>query len=189
MSSLLLENEDIAAELTDKAVQEEWLGYPAATKAKVDELEKCIQKKLPTSYRGFLMVSNGWRRTSFFLGKLLSTRQVDYFRVRNNDWIEPYRCAPEEDLSAEEHLAYGEEQDCASFRAAYLEQAIQISDEHDGAVVLLNPDVSTTTGEWEAWFLASWLPGAQRHPSFWDLMQTELQKMHSLENNDCSFDD
>jgi hypothetical protein len=40
-------------------------------------------------------------------------------------------------------------------------------------VYLLNPCVVTEDGEWEAWYLAHWLPGAVRYRSFWDLMNDE----------------
>lgn len=40
---------------------------------------------------------------------------------------------------------------------------------------LLNPRIVTAEGEWEAWFFAHWLPGANRYRSFWELMQGEYQ--------------
>lgn len=33
-------------------------------------------------------------------------------------------------------------------------------------------------GEWEAWYLAHWLPGAVRYPSFWHLMNDECKDFH-----------
>ncbi|MER6977287.1 hypothetical protein [Streptomyces carpinensis] len=42
-------------------------------------------------------------------------------------------------------------------------------------VYLLNPCVVTSDGEWEAWYLAHWLPGAVRYRSFWDLMNDEYK--------------
>lgn len=50
-----------------------------------------------------------------------------------------------------------------------LAATLQISDEGDAAFLLLNPRVRCGD-EWEAWFFAHWLPGAQRYPSFAALM-------------------
>jgi hypothetical protein len=54
-----------------------------------------------------------------------------------------------------------------------------ISDVADG-VLLLNPEVVSDDGEWEAWFFAAWLPGATRYRSFWDLMHGERERYRSL---------
>jgi hypothetical protein len=54
-----------------------------------------------------------------------------------------------------------------------LRTALEISDWGDSAICLLNPQVVTPEGDWEAWFFANWLPGANRYRSFWELMQAE----------------
>ena len=59
------------------------------------------------------------------------------------------------------------------FRSA--EIGVQISGRGDSAVYLLNPEVRTQSGEWEAWFFATWSPGAHRHRSFWEMMQKEYR--------------
>lgn len=43
----------------------------------------------------------------------------------------------------------------------------------DAAIYVLNPQIVTPEGEWEAWLFADWLPGAARYRSFQDLMQAE----------------
>jgi hypothetical protein len=45
----------------------------------------------------------------------------------------------------------------------------------DAAVYLLNPRVTTSSGEWEAWCLASWSPEAERFPSFEAMMRARFQ--------------
>lgn len=47
------------------------------------------------------------------------------------------------------------------------------------AILLLNPQVITSEGEWEAWFFSNWGPGADRYPSFWELMQEQYDVMTS----------
>ena len=37
-------------------------------------------------------------------------------------------------------------------------------------VMLLNPEVITPEGEWEAWLVGSKLPGVVRWPSFWQML-------------------
>lgn len=58
------------------------------------------------------------------------------------------------------------------FRTSSAHSKSAISDIGDDAVYLLNPQVLTEDGEWEAWSFAAWLPGAVRFPSFWDLILT-----------------
>lgn len=50
-----------------------------------------------------------------------------------------------------------------------------LSDRGDAAILLLNPEVVFEDGEWEAWYFATWLPGAMRFRSFADLMRYEAQ--------------
>ena len=64
------------------------------------------------------------------------------------------------------------------FRIEYLESAVEVSDIGDSAIFLLNPQVVTPDGEWEAWFFANWLPGASRYRSFGELMETEYHSFH-----------
>ena len=52
---------------------------------------------------------------------------------------------------------------------------LEISDESDSAIYLLNPEVVTAEGEWEAWLFANWLPGASRYRSFAELMEAEYR--------------
>lgn len=54
----------------------------------------------------------------------------------------------------------------------------------DSAVYLLNPEVRTPSGEWEAWFFANWNPGACRYRSFWEMMQRECQSFIDLREMD-----
>ena len=45
------------------------------------------------------------------------------------------------------------------------------------AMYLLNPQVTSADGEWEAFFFAHWVPGVRRFPSFGALMQAELENL------------
>jgi hypothetical protein len=77
------------------------------------------------------------------------------------------------DLSEAAHRVYGVEQDPGQFRGAYVRTALQISapsEDFGYEVLLLNPEVLTPEGEWEAWLVGTKLPGVARWPSFWRML-------------------
>jgi cell wall assembly regulator SMI1 len=157
-------------------VEAGWLGEPGATEEMIDATERRLGVPLPPSYRQFLAESNGFRQLSPFIWKLFGTAQVDWFRQRNTEWIEAYQIA--DDISPEEHRHAT--LDSGLWRAAYLWSCLQISEEGDSAVVLLNPEVVTPEGEWEAWFFANWVPGVERYRSFREYMEHELKSAQDL---------
>ncbi|MGV9600110.1 hypothetical protein ACWDR1_25980 [Streptosporangium sandarakinum] len=72
-------------------------------------------------------------------------------------------------------VPYGEDQDTIHVRGEYVPDTLMIG-EYDDGVYLLNPHVRTPDGEWEAWYMAPWLAGAERCRSFWDLMNNRLRE-------------
>lgn len=84
------------------------------------------------------------------------------------------------DIPDADYLVYGAEQDCSRLRLQYLETTLEISEMGDSTIYLLNPSVITPEGEWEAWFFGNWLPGADRYPSFQELMQAEYENFLEL---------
>jgi hypothetical protein len=60
---------------------------------------------------------------------------------------------------------------------------LEVSDIGDSAILLLNPEVVTPDGEWEAWDFANWHPGAVRYRSFWDMMQALYDSFRRLREN------
>ncbi len=165
-----------------------WLGYPGATEAQLAAAEARLGTRLPPSYRQFLSVTNGWRQTGSFVYRLWSTEEIAWFRVRHQGWIDAYtgpHDGDREPLPDEEYFVYGEAQDPVKFRAEHLRTALEISDRGDAAIYLLNPQIVTPEGEWEAWFFANWLPGARRYRSFWELMQGEYRSFRRLRAHDA----
>jgi hypothetical protein len=150
----------------------QWMGYSAASETEIAAVEVRLGKLLPPSYRSFLAVTNGWSDTGAFIYQLWPADKIEWFKVRNQQWIDAYndpRNVPS--VSEAEHRAHiDEDQDSIIFRAEYMQTALEISDVGDSAILLLNPLVVTPDGEWEAWFFANWLPGATRYSSFWKLM-------------------
>ena len=168
-SGELIANEDIAQNLPPEVKASEWLGFPGASDEQIDRAQMRLGKPLPPSYRAFLRASNGWRATGFFIDRLWSTDDIEWFRVRHPEWIADWQRGasqypprtPDEairDLDSDGH---------------YLRSVLEISEVGDSAIYLLNPQIVAADGEWQAWFFSSWNAGAMRHRSFEELMVAE----------------
>lgn len=182
----LLADREMRQRVAESVARSGWMGFEPATEAQLAELEARLGVELPDSYRQFLAVTNGWRQSGGFIDALWPCAQVDWFRANHQDWIDAYVLPSqgEPPVSLEEHCDYGPEQDCCKFRVKYLQATLLISEVGDSAVYLLNPEIKTASGEWEAWFFANWLPGARRYHSFWDLMQAQRQSFVELRDHD-----
>jgi len=176
ISRIQLADRNIAADMPDQKIAARWLGEPGAAEAEITSAEHRLGVRLPPSYRAFLAEANGFAHIGPFIYRLYSAAEIDWFRVRNRDWIETYQTG--DDISPEEHRA--DPENCVRFRSAYLSSCLQISEEGDSAVVLLNPEVLNDEGEWETWFFANWNPGATRYPSFLTYVESELRSLKSL---------
>jgi hypothetical protein len=153
--------------------------YPPAAEAEVRELEERLGMELPPSYRQFLLFANGWGSDDDCC--LLRVEEVGWLREvdpsRAESWSTPKR---ENSWSVPDELyfVYGQEQDSIHYRGEYVPDTLLAGYWSDG-VALLNPHVRTSEGEWEAWHLAPWLPGANRYRSFWDLAMDELSMRYA----------
>ena len=154
-------------EQSDAAVAAGWLGRPGADPARLLALEERLGRPLPPSYRAFLELTDGFGRISPFIERLRPADEVAPFADENEGWIEAFARFPV-DVSEAAHAEF--EDGAAHFRWQHLRSCVQVSDVGDSAVILLNPEV-VIDGEWEAWFLASWLPGARRYRSFAALLR------------------
>ncbi|WP_414548051.1 SMI1/KNR4 family protein [Anabaena sp. CCY 0017] len=173
--------DDITREpkLTPELRKSGWLGYPGATEQQIISAESRLGIKLPPSYREFLKISNGWRNSDWTEMKLWSTDELEQFSTRNQDWIDAWVPYTDERPTVPDHVyfAYGEEQDCINLRREYLQNALEISsDSDDGDILLLIPDVVFDDEELEAWHFGDKLPGANRYPSFYELMQKVVEQ-------------
>ncbi len=189
-------------QLPQEVLDSGWLGYPGATDEQIERLEARLKRQLPPSYRDFLKVTNGWRQTAraqdSFNHKLWSTDVIGTFIIRHPRWINAFTERHEtadislEDpdelddywnpvgVSDDDYLVYGEDQDPSRIRVEYLRTAIEISDVGIDSIYLLNSQIVTPDGEWEAWFFADYLPGADRYRSFRDMMEAEYANFLEL---------
>jgi hypothetical protein len=145
----------VETDISPEVIESGWLGYPGATEDQIADLEVRLGKRLPPSYRDFLRVSNGFRQPGMMTERILSTDEVDWFRVRNQELVDI----------------------CNSEYFEYLLDTLVISIKHiDGEYFyLLNPNVVMSNGEWEA-MLFTWVESdGSRQRSFWDLMQKEYR--------------
>lgn len=160
------------------------LASPGATDAEIQALELALGCTLPPSYKAFLAVSNGWMQVAMDAedGTLWSTRDVRWFRDQDPDWIDAYTIGYDDlpEPPDEVYFVYDETQDPVHLRRGYLKDCLAVSAAIDSSIYLLNPRVRSEHGEWEAWYFANWLPGANRYRSFQDLMVAERQRV--LEN-------
>jgi hypothetical protein len=181
-SQILIDDETIRVQLSRETLNSRWLGFPGASLEDIQIAEKRLGVELPPSYRQFLQTSNGWRNSGGSIYRIWSTNEIAWFRERNQQWIDAYT-APADDLPAipdRDYYVYGKDQDPITLRVEYLQTALEISDVGDAGIYLLNPQVVTKEGEWEAWFFANWLPGAARYRSFQELMEAEYQNFLAL---------
>jgi hypothetical protein len=111
-----------------------------------------------------------------------STEEVEWYILGNeavvDSWIETWK---ENSVTDEEYFIYGEEQNDLVFRPEYCKTALEISSEDMGFIFLLNPQVVTPDGEWEAWFCSfstTW--GIYRYRSFGEMMEEILSNPTSI---------
>jgi hypothetical protein len=176
------ESPEMIQDLPGEVAATRWLGNSGCSDRQLDALERRLGARLPNSYKEFLNVTNGWWLATGSVYRLWPTDKVEWLRERHQkDWIEPWS-TDQEPVDDDDYFVYGEAQDTVNIRPEYLSTALEISEFSDGVIVLLNPKVLTPEGEWEAWFMGSWLPGARRFRSFWDLMKAEYEMFIKLRN-------
>jgi HEAT repeat protein len=133
-----------------EAVGRRWLGSDGAPEEEVAAAESRLGIELPPTYRAFLSTTNGFGPVGFFVRRLRPVEELVWLRDEDPELIAIWT---EETQESE------------------LAETLAVSDEYDGARVLLNPAIVDENGEWEAWFFAHWVPGAERHSSFWTLVE------------------
>lgn len=172
----VLHAQERAEPFPDEARRTRWLGTAGATSEEVGALEDRLGAALPPSYRQFLLTSNGWLNTTRGIDRILPAQEVGWTRDTDPELVMAWTDADDERVPDEEYFVYGETQEPFTLRPEYLPRTLKISHTSGATdVYLLNPCVVAPDGEWEAWYLAHWLPGAVRYRSFWGLMNDEYR--------------
>lgn len=177
LSPVQKQNPSSLWELEKEFFHHQTLLKPPATALQIETLENRLNTTLPQSYLDFLAVSNGWLQLGMDVddGLLWSTEDVKWFREQDPQWLEAW-CYDNE-VCDRIYFVYGEKQDCVHIRTEYLPSTLAISNSIESAVYLLNPEIITEEGEWEAWYFCNALPGANRYPSFLEMMIGEKERI------------
>jgi len=176
LSRRLLAKEENRIQIDETVVKSGWLGLPPASDGEIAHLERRLRKTLPPSFKQFLRVSNGWLRGPSYPERWYGTGEIGWFRDLEAEYVRIWtdNSGPVPD---DEYFVYGPKQQTPAVRAEYVAACLQVSDVIDGYVYLLNPEVISPEGEWEAWVLGSKLPGAIRYRSWRELVAAEVAKL------------
>ena len=139
-----------------------------ASQETISKLEKKLDVKLPTSYKSFLSASNEWPILTGLNNYFYNVEKINWFSEKEPEWVRE-ECWDEIEISDEDYLQYDEKQNILLYKREHLKKTLQISEPVDGEVFLLNPEIITQDGEWEAWRLRAGT-GARRYKSFEEMM-------------------
>lgn len=155
-----------------------WCGRPPATESQIQACEDRLGTKLPPSYREFLKFTNGWSLFDDFIPQLWSTEEVDWYHVLYPDRAEAeildWERRGRPSIPDAEYFDY-EHANTGAFREEYLPNCLVLGQGIDFELVLINPRIVGEGNEWEAWYLASWIPGARRYRSFRELCMRRIE--------------
>jgi hypothetical protein len=129
---------------------EEAVPEPGASSEEIAVAERRLGTTLPPGYRSFLETTNGFGPIGHFVRRLRPVGEIRWLRDEDSELIRVWVEATGDDALA---------------------KRLVVSDDEDGARVLLNPAVVDEEGDWEAWFFAHWVPGAEPYSSFRELLE------------------
>jgi SMI1/KNR4 family protein SUKH-1 len=153
----------------EAARQARWLGFPPASGERIAAMEERLGRRMPRSFREFLLVSDGWRHAGGFVWLLAGTEDARWHDNASGlaDVFEEYL---DEDAGPEERR-----------EADIWRRGLQLDVESDSAHVLMDPEDVDEDGEWAVYTWASWRaePPA-RHANFREFMREMHREFHSL---------
>jgi hypothetical protein len=77
--------QNLAPPLNKKSAH--WLGFPPASANQIKALEKRLRLPLPPSYKSFLLTTNGWRRTTFAIGRIRPAAEVNRLSIEHENLV------------------------------------------------------------------------------------------------------
>jgi cell wall assembly regulator SMI1 len=129
-------------DFTEEQKKSKWLGYAPATDAAIEATEKRLNCSLPTDYKDFLRITNGFAQTNNAVhSSFLPIEKIDYLLNLDDDLIEIW-----EDTG---NVEVGK----------ILRTSILIGGLNESQHVLLIPQKKG----WIYWQFASWIPGERPH--------------------------
>ncbi|MEW1600723.1 SMI1/KNR4 family protein [Streptomyces sp. NPDC093808] len=161
---------DEARDPDDEAARRaRWLGFPPASQERVTAMEERLGRRMPPSYRAFLLVTDGWRHAGGFVWLLAGT--ADARRHDNeSELADMYEEDLDEDAGPEEWR-----------EAGIWRRGLQLDVRSDATYVLLDPEDVDEDGEWAVYTWASWRADApKRYSDFGSFMEAMYREFHSL---------
>lgn len=164
---------ELRSEWVEMALAQDSLLFASADPLAIATVETQLAVTLPESYRRFLQASNGFVVPALDVDDalLLPIEDVLWLREGTPELVEAWSMNDDLEVPDALYFNYGPDQDVIHIRTPYLQTSLQLSEYVEAAVVLLNPNIQTSSGEWEAWDFGNAWPGAYRYPSFEALMQ------------------
>lgn len=152
-------------DLEPEVVRQRWLGYSPASEADVEALEERLGLRLPPSYRGFLLTTDGWRHAGEFVSKMRDTSNIGWLRDLESGWESWAELCAEAPVDAPGD-PFG--------------RGLLISLHAEVGVLFLDPADRDENGEWAAYSVFAWAEFPRRYPSFTALMESLYQDFHRL---------
>ncbi|MGW8788975.1 SMI1/KNR4 family protein [Streptomyces althioticus] len=144
------------------------LGAPPASEAEVADTERRLGTRLPSSYRAFLLTSNGWRLRDDSIHQLGAAHEIDWFG-------DPFGMTPMYRESLGERATEQE-----VLLAGMWERALQLETDSDMSYALLDPGDTDDDGEWALYVYHGWSGEyPTRYPSFRSYMQRRYESFHA----------
>lgn len=162
-----------------------WIGFDPASEDEINQTEERLQIDLPKSYKEFLKISNGFRQISHFSGDLLPVNKIDWIQKKEPEFCKIFEGETDEDYGLkfdESYYQYDENQRTERFKIDHLRNSIMISNWVDGSFIAINPKVKFGD-EYEIWVYANWFPGAERFPSFKNMIDAKIEQTIELIQN------
>ncbi|MEZ0161431.1 SMI1/KNR4 family protein [Streptomyces griseorubens] len=144
------------------------LGAPPASEAEVADAERRLRTRLPSSYRDFLLTSNGWRLRDDSIHQLGAAHEIGWFG-------DPFGMTPMYRESLGERATEQE-----VLLAGMWERALQLETDSDMSYALLDPGDTDDDGEWALYVYHGWSGEyPTRYPSFRAYMQRRYESFHA----------
>jgi len=143
---------------------------PPATLDDIHALERRIGRRLPPSYREFLLASNGMMfEGALNVVEMLAAKDLAPLSADNYPGIDTW-------LRMADVAVPGDTTSGGPLPGPALEHAWVISSIEDGDVYLILPALPRPDGEWPVWFFGAKNPGAIAYPSFGAMLERERGK-------------
>lgn len=151
MNNLLKQISEKAIELGDfefslEQSENAWLGHKPAPESEIKLAEERLGIKLPTDYKQFISLTNGFSAPNDIEPTFESIDKIDYLKNIDRLIIEAYSIDGIENVGKE------------------LEKSILVGGISEEQYFLLIPS-DLTNGKWKYWKFANWHPGEEEHES------------------------